>query len=249
MATDKEFRKSLHDIIIKQISRNNQPEDAYKCIDTLNKVVGNIIKSPHDETKRKLKESNKIVHSTIREVDGGFEFLIKIGFKAKVVDFQKSFILEIPRNNDTSQLTKQLENLEIARELLEDFLQKVKERIELKERARVRDKVAEESRRKIALSKIEEDRERLAAEQERLKRNRKFQKEQQQKKTEEQLQLSTTEQPSQQEDHLLSQQEEHLLSQQEEHLLSQQEEYSYRPYHSSHFRQRFKDQDDQNPSR
>ncbi|CAG8745860.1 19910_t:CDS:2 [Cetraspora pellucida] len=173
MATDKEFRKSLHDIIIKQISRNNRPEDAYKCVDTLSKIVGNIIKFPHDETKRRLKESNKIVKSTVREVDGGVEFLIKIGFKAKVVDFQKSFILEMPRNNDTSQLLKQLENLEIAHELLEDFLQKIKERSELKERARVREKIAEESRRKIALNKIEEDRERRAVEDERLKQSRK----------------------------------------------------------------------------
>ncbi|CAG8542645.1 10616_t:CDS:2 [Dentiscutata erythropus] len=107
MKTCEEFRKNLHDIIIKQISRNNEPEEAYKCVNTLNKVVGNIIESPYDEAKRQLKENNKIVKSTIRE---------------------------------SSQMMKQLEKLEIA---LEEFLRK------FKERARMKEKIAEESRKEI----------------------------------------------------------------------------------------------------
>ncbi|CAG8794483.1 5160_t:CDS:1 [Gigaspora margarita] len=233
MATDKEFRKSLHDIIVKQISRNNEPEDAYKCVNTLNRVVGNIIESPYDETKRQLKESNKIVKSTIREVDGGIEFLIKVGFKAKVFNFQKSIVLEMANNNDSSQMMKQLEKLEIARELLEEFLRKFKERSELKERTRLKEKIAEESRKEIALNMIEQDREKRAEEQKRLKLNRKLQQEQElkkevQKETEEQLQRETEEQLQ--------------LSRVE----PSQDSFSYRPYHSSHFRQRFKNQDNQN---
>ncbi|KAF0489291.1 ubx domain-containing protein 2 [Gigaspora margarita] len=225
MATDKEFRKSLHDIIVKQISRNNEPENAYKCVNTLNRVVGNIIESPYDETKRQLKESNKIVKSTIREVDGGIEFLIKVGFKVKVFNFQKSIVLEMANNNDSSQMMKQLEKLEIARELLEEFLRKFKEHSELKERMRLKEKIAEESRKEIALNMIKQDRKERAEEQERLKLSRKLQQEQElkkevQKETEEQLQLSRVE-PS-------------------------QDSLSYRPYHSSHFRQRFKNQDNQN---
>ncbi|CAG8774580.1 13598_t:CDS:1 [Dentiscutata erythropus] len=225
MATDEEFRKNLHDIIIKQISRNNEPEEAYKCVNTLNKVIGNIIESPYDETKRQLKESNKIVKSTIREVDGGVKFLMKIGFKTKVVNFQKSFILEMP-HNESSQMMKQLEKLEIARELLEEFLRKIKERSELKERARVKEKIAEESRKEIVLKQIEEDRERRTEEQERHKLNMKLQKErglkeeQQQEETEQQ-QLSGVRQPSQDSPY-------------------------YHPYRSSDFRQRFKNQDNQN---
>ncbi|CAG8727907.1 hypothetical protein C2G38_2218423 [Gigaspora rosea] len=242
MATDKEFRKSLHDIIVKQISRNNEPENAYKCVNTLNKVVGNIIESPHDETKRQLKESNKIVKSTIREVDGGVEFLIKVGFKAKVFNFQKSIVLEMPKNNDSSQMMKQLEKLEIARELLEEFLRKFKERSELKERTRLKEKIAEESRKEIVLNMIEQDREKLAEEQERLKLNRKLQQERELKK--EELQKETKEQ-------LQRETEEQLQRETEEQLqLSRvepsQDSLSYRPYNSSHFRQRFKNQDNQN---
>ncbi|CAG8648268.1 5233_t:CDS:1 [Dentiscutata heterogama] len=226
MATDEELRKNLHDIIIKHISRNNEPEAAYKCVNTLNRVVGNIIESPYDEAKRQLKESNKIVKSTIREVDGGVKFLMKIGFKVKVANFQKSFILEMPQD-ESSQMMKQLEKLEIARESLEEFLRKFKERSELKERARVKEKIAEESRKEIVLKHIEEDRKRRAEEQERHKLSMKFQKErglkeeQQQKETDEQQQLSGVTQPSQNSPY-------------------------YRPYHSSDFRQRFKSQDNHN---
>ncbi|CAG8595589.1 2894_t:CDS:1 [Scutellospora calospora] len=233
MDTNKEFRKSLYDIIIKQISRNNEPENAYKCFNTLNKVVGNIIESPHDKTKRQLKKTNKIVKSTICEIDGGADFLIKIGFRVKVIEFQKFYILEIPNDKDSSQLRKQLEILEIAQELLKDILQKLKERSELKERAKLMEKIAEESRKEIALKNIEEDRKRRAEEQERLKRHRKFQMERELKEKEEQQKRRETEEQLQQ-----------LMLERPSLKQPSQEQSFYRSYHPSDFNQRFEDQGD-----
>ncbi|CAJ0651816.1 4149_t:CDS:1 [Entrophospora sp. SA101] len=164
--TNEKFRKNLYDeIIIKQISRNNNPTTAYQCVSILYKIVNNIILSPRDEVKRKLKEENKIFKANVKDISGGLEFLIELGFVSKVVDFKKYYILYIP--NDQVKLNNQLEKLEIAVDLLKNFMEKIKETSEAKEKMKAKEKVAEESRKKIVLQAIEEDREKRIKERER----------------------------------------------------------------------------------
>src|SRR3954447_7206794 len=92
----KEFQKSLYEeIIIKQISRHNPPLISQKCISTILQLINNILKEPYNEKFRKLREKNNLINSNILQITGGKEFLVKIGFKSKVVDFEKYFILEL----------------------------------------------------------------------------------------------------------------------------------------------------------
>src|SRR4051812_20723395 len=91
----KEFQRSLHDVIIKQISRHNPPPISQKCVSTLLQIMNNLLKEPYNERFRKLREKNHTFNSNVLQIVGGKEFLIKVGFKSKIVDFEKSFILEL----------------------------------------------------------------------------------------------------------------------------------------------------------
>ncbi|CAG8557872.1 18941_t:CDS:1 [Acaulospora morrowiae] len=213
-----DFRKKLYeDIIIKQISRNNDVETAHKCIETLSRVVNNIIDSPNDERKRRLKEKSKTFQSNICGAQGGVEFLVKIGFRAKVIDFEKFYVLEHPLTDNPD--SPEMEKLKVAQEILQDFLKKVKDRAELASKMQAKEKAAEESRRKAVLEKIDEDKERRVAARERLRARRKSQEEQETTINEESNSVDdTADTPS-------------------------QPEQFYRAYHSSHYRQHNQKQD------
>ncbi|CAG8649662.1 14677_t:CDS:1 [Acaulospora colombiana] len=212
---NKEFRKDLYDIIIKQISRNNEVKTAHKCIETLCRVVTNILDDPNDERKRKLKETTNTFQSTIRGAQGGVEFLVRLGFRSRVINFEKFYVLELSITEDSPDMEK----LKVAQELLADFLKKVKERAELVSNMQAKEKIAEELQKKAVLEKIEEDRENRAAARERLKTRRQHQKETQ-IVDEESNSTSTNDQPL-------------------------QPEQFYKTYHHSHYRQHDHEEQDE----
>ncbi|CAG8445414.1 7542_t:CDS:1 [Diversispora eburnea] len=211
MDSKEEFRKKLYDeIIIKQISRNNNPESARKCIETLLRVVKNIVDDPKEEKKRKLKEETNAFKKNIRRNKGGVEFLVRIGFKAKVISFEKYFIYELPPDNDPTARTEKMERLKIAQDLLQDFLEKAQERAEIIERMEAREKIANEIQKKSVLESIEDDKIRRAEARKRSKETKEIKELQHKPKENEQNQPKIEEEETTE---------------------------SYRSYNSSHYRQ------------
>jgi hypothetical protein len=224
----KEFQKLLYEeIIIKQISRYNPPQISQKCISTLLRIVNNILEEPYNEKFRKLPEKNNLLNSNVLQITGGRDFLVKIGFKSKVVEFEKFFILEVkntaPIGKDGSKkisdelfLTRQLERLEIAQKLLEDYLKKVTEHAEAVRRMQEKEKRADELQKAAVLKNIEEDKERRQKQQDQLKLRRQLEKEAE--SHEEKLNVN-----------------EEKAEFEQQHL---EQPPFYRPYHHSHFEQK-----------
>ncbi|PKY23689.1 hypothetical protein RhiirB3_506678 [Rhizophagus irregularis] len=223
----KEFQNILYEeIIIKQISRHNPPLISQKCISTLLRILNNILEEPYNEKFRKLPEKNNLINSNVLQITGGREFLVKIGFKSKVVEFEKFFILELkntsPVCKDGSKkisdelFLRQIERLEIAQELLKDYLKKVTEHAEAVRRMQEREKIAGELQKAAALENIKEDKERRQKQQEQLKLRRQLEKE--------------------------TQRHEERLNMNEEKAESEQQQLEqspfYRPYHHSHFEEK-----------
>ncbi|GBB90841.1 hypothetical protein RclHR1_17940004 [Rhizophagus clarus] len=224
----REFQNFLYEeIIIKQISRHNSPQISQKCISTLLRIVNNILEDPYNEKFRKLPEKNKLINSNILQIIGGREFLVKIGFKSKVLEFEKFFILEskntAPVGKDDGKkirdelfLTRQLERLEIAQKLLEDYLKKVTDHAEAVRRMQEKEKRAEELQKAAVLENIKEDKERRQKQQIQLKLRRQLEKE--------------------------AQRHEEKLDVNEENAEFEQQQLEqspfYRPYHHSHFEQK-----------
>ncbi len=234
----KEFQKSLYDeIIVKQISRHNPPPISQKCISTLLQIVNNILKEPYNEKFRKLREKNNTINSNVLQITGGKEFLIKIGFKSKVMDFEKFFILELKNTtgaaskdgekiSDDLFLTRQVERLEIAQKLLENYLNKVTGQVEIVKQMQEREKKLEEFQKAAVLQNIEEDKERRHKEQEQLKLRRQLEKERDERGQRREQTTKREQQPN-------------VDEEAEFDSFGQQSEPPpfYRPYHHSHFEQ------------
>ncbi|CAI2166281.1 14567_t:CDS:1 [Funneliformis geosporum] len=226
----KEFQKSLHDVIVKQISRHNSPPVSQKCISTLLQIMNNLLKEPYNEKFRKLREKNHTFNSNVLQIIGGREFLIKVGFKSNIVDFEKYFILELKgpdksgeKISDELFLSRQLERLEIAQQLLDDYLNKVTEQAETVKRMQEREKKAEELQKAAILQSIEEDKERRHKQQEQLKFHRQLEKERQ-----ERAEQNTNLEPQSEDYEGANSFEQQIINQSEPKPF-------YRPYHHSHF--------------
>jgi hypothetical protein len=106
--------------------------------------------------------------------------------------------------------------LEIAQELLKDYLKKVTEHAEAVRRMQEREKIAGELQKAAALENIKEDKERRQKQQEQLKLRRQLEKE--------------------------TQRHEERLNMNEEKAESEQQQLEqspfYRPYHHSHFEEK-----------
>ncbi|CAG8461683.1 15133_t:CDS:1 [Funneliformis caledonium] len=226
----KEFQRSLHDVIIKQISRHNPPPISQKCVSTLLQIINNLLKEPYNEKFRKLREKNHTFNSNVLQIVGGKEFLIKVGFKSKIVDFEKSFILELKGTDKSGEkisdelfLSGQVERLEIAQQLLEDYLKKVTEQAETVKRMQEKEKKAEELQKAAILQSIEEDKERRHKQQERLKFHRQLEQEKRER-TEQNTKLEP-----QSEDY------EEVDSFGQQRIDQPEPKPFYRPYHHTHF--------------
>ncbi|CAG8596630.1 2254_t:CDS:10 [Ambispora gerdemannii] len=159
---DQKVQKKLSNILITQIYRENSANVAYKCIETLLKVIDNIKKDPLEVKYRRLGVDKPLVRNNLRNVKGGMEFLVAIGFRRSVKDFKEVFSLEIPKPADNSneidddKLWIQTSDLEIAHELLQESLNKALERKETHERMLEKEK-QEEGKRKEEQSRQRED--------------------------------------------------------------------------------------------
>ncbi|CAG8538175.1 10493_t:CDS:10 [Ambispora leptoticha] len=185
---DQKVYKKFNNILITQIYRENNVENAYKCIETLMKVIDNIRKDPLEIKYRRLGVEKPLVRNNLRNVKGGIEFLVELGFRRSVKEFKEVFSLEIPKiaeksdEIDDDKLWVQTSDLEIAHELLHESISKARERKEIHERMIEKEKQEEAKRKEEVLKKIEADREARAQARERLKWIRKREKEHEQEK-------------------------------------------------------------------
>ncbi|GES88599.1 hypothetical protein GLOIN_2v1783844 [Rhizophagus clarus] len=201
----REFQNFLYEeIIIKQISRHNSPQISQKCISTLLRIVNNILEDPYNEKFRKLPEKNKLINSNILQIIGESKNTAPVG-----KDDGKKI-------RDELFLTRQLERLEIAQKLLEDYLKKVTDHAEAVRRMQEKEKRAEELQKAAVLENIKEDKERRQKQQIQLKLRRQLEKE--------------------------AQRHEEKLDVNEENAEFEQQQLEqspfYRPYHHSHFEQK-----------
>ncbi|CAJ0825437.1 8146_t:CDS:2 [Entrophospora sp. SA101] len=130
--TNEKFRKNLYDeIIIKQISRNNNPTTAYQCVSILYKIVNNIILSPRDEVKRKLKEENKIFKANVKDISGETsEAKEKMKAKEKVAEESRKKIVLQAIEEDREKRIKERERQQFRQREKERQLEEQKESME-----------------------------------------------------------------------------------------------------------------------
>ncbi|CAG8582007.1 7066_t:CDS:1 [Paraglomus occultum] len=149
MTSEDVIHKKLHDILLKKISHNKDPTVAANCVKILQKVVENILTNPDVPKYRSLPSDNARIRRDIREVDGGLDFLLALGFRKKVVSFKESFTLD----NDRMDTTK----LKIAQTLLNEFVQRAETRRETADRMMMREKIEAQLYEKRVRQDIEED--------------------------------------------------------------------------------------------
>mmetsp|Transcript_40018 Transcript_40018/g.55617 ORF Transcript_40018/g.55617 Transcript_40018/m.55617 type:complete len:173 (-) Transcript_40018:120-638(-) len=153
-----ERRSKIVHILQRQIleTKLNTPAAQEACVKTLLKIIQNIIRNPTDGKFRKVRTSNEAIKMKVLNVKGGLEFLVEIGFRKHVVDFEASLCLE----GDSSEVAASaLRVLSVAEDVLLKCAHSVQEKKERCERELWHKKNDDKLRRDETLRAIEQDKE------------------------------------------------------------------------------------------
>lgn len=88
-----EITKTLMNIVNTQM-RKESATSICKCLEMYVLLLSKIDENPDDAKYQSIKKSSKLVSAALGAVPGGMDLLYKIGWKAKVKDFEEWFVWE-----------------------------------------------------------------------------------------------------------------------------------------------------------
>jgi len=109
---------ALHGTILQ--SHVNAPPKQMACVETLSKMVHNVIDNPGEEKYRRVRCTNEAFKTRVLAVKGGEEFLRAAGWREQTIEFTRHLVLQRPDD----------EVLQIAARLLDKCQQAVFEKAE-----------------------------------------------------------------------------------------------------------------------
>ncbi|KAJ3281404.1 hypothetical protein HK104_011491, partial [Borealophlyctis nickersoniae] len=134
---DVQFRR----LVDSRILRDNSPA-------TLTTICTNILTNPTNPKFQSLRSRNPTIQSTLIAPLGGTDALVSLGFRKSVKEFEEVYVF-----------SGGLEAVDVGKRILEEYLDKAKERRQREEREAER-RVGEDARRREeALKQIAADRE------------------------------------------------------------------------------------------
>jgi hypothetical protein len=139
---------ALRKIISAELTAEH-PNVRSQCLNTLKKIISNIVQHPDQEKFRKIPARSKTLQNDILKAKGGQAFLLELGFTVKVMEFEEFYVI----NNDESTLAK----LKLADTLLDEVIITAEEKRIRTEREEQLKKHEEKIRREQVQLLIEED--------------------------------------------------------------------------------------------
>lgn len=139
---------ALRKIISAELT-SEHPNVRSQCLNTLKKIISNIVQHPEEEKFRKIPARSKTLQNDILKAKGGRAFLLELGFTVKVMQFEEFYVI----NNDASTLAK----LKLADTLLDEVIIAAEEKRIRTEQEELRKKQEDKVRREHVQLLIEED--------------------------------------------------------------------------------------------
>lgn len=139
---------ALRKIISADIT-SEHPNVRSQCLNTLKKIVSNIVQHPEEEKFRKIPARSKALQSDILKAKGGRAFILELGFTVKVMQFEEFYVID----TDESTLAK----LRITDTLLDEVIIGAEQKRIRTEQEELQKKNEERIRREQVQLLIEED--------------------------------------------------------------------------------------------
>lgn len=107
------------------------PTDVADCLHKLQRLLGNIVDHTSDKHFRRVKATNKAFANHIANVHGAIELLVELGWRTKVVEFERSWVFEHGEGSDEFEVLRALvEELGRALQAVDDKAKKFTARVE-----------------------------------------------------------------------------------------------------------------------
>eukprot|EP01125_Pyxidicula_operculata_P009522 TRINITY_DN3136_c0_g1_i1.p1 TRINITY_DN3136_c0_g1~~TRINITY_DN3136_c0_g1_i1.p1 ORF type:complete len:202 (+),score=36.07 TRINITY_DN3136_c0_g1_i1:17-622(+) len=146
----KEKAKALRRIYDSQMTKELDTPTLVKTLETISTILSNIIKNPDEEKFRKVPDQNAKFQSTVLERKGGKSFIIQCGFSKKVIENREFWCI--------SNEKLDIENLQVASELIEEKKTAFTSQMELEKKKWEIEKIENSKRSEVAKKAFEEDR-------------------------------------------------------------------------------------------
>jgi hypothetical protein len=67
--------------ILDNVTGSNDASTSIRCLETLEKIIGNMLKHPEEEKYSRVKMNNSVIKNSLIQIrGGGIDFLLKAGF-------------------------------------------------------------------------------------------------------------------------------------------------------------------------
>jgi len=134
--------------ILDNITGSNDVMTSIRCLETLEKIIGNILKNPEEEKYSKVKVKNGVFrNNVIKAGGGGRDFLLKTGFRGVVKDFEEYLTVNSPLNTLQLQIFNTAHScLVLKLDLLKSSLPSTPTRTKEEEEKEIREEVMKQFR-------------------------------------------------------------------------------------------------------
>ncbi|KAH8919619.1 hypothetical protein BT69DRAFT_1352979 [Atractiella rhizophila] len=147
-----ETKLGFYRLIDAEIRDKNEKNRALSSLETINKLIGNILDHPQEEKYRRFKVTNNLIKTNIVDVPGAYSYMVHAGFRKEVKEFVE--YLAFPQTPTTNQLS----TLRLAHDCLQVKLSILRASAERAEKSKQSEKEIEEARKQQALLAFQEDR-------------------------------------------------------------------------------------------